>query len=169
MTKKTYFNLFSCLLLLLLTFTLGVSVVGVARASDLTSSSFIIRDPVIGTGGGYGSSATFKMFQSEDESIIGSGSSTTFLGRYGFLYFPAEDIITSPTPSGGGGSGGGGGLLLYCRTADFNCDRRVDIFDLSILLYYIEQSGPAFAPYDLSGDGKFDLTDISILFYYWDE
>ena len=164
MKKKIYFNLFSCLLLLLLTFTLWVSIV---NASDLTSSSFIIRDPVIGTGAGYGSSVTFQLFGSLDESAIGASSSATFLGRFGFLYFPfLDDEDESPVDGGGGGGGMGG---LRCRSADFNCDTHVNIFDLSILLYYIEQPGSAFAPYDLSGDGKLDLTDISIMFYYWDE
>src|SRR3989344_3593679 len=106
MKKKIYFNLFSCLFFLLLTFTLWVST---ALASDLTSPSFIIRDPVVGVGGGYGTSGSFRVFQSLDESVICASSSSTFLGRFGFLYFPFVEEESSPGSGGGGGSSGSGG------------------------------------------------------------
>jgi hypothetical protein len=63
-------------------------------ASDLTSSSFIIRDPVIGTGGNYSSSSSFKLFSTGHDSFSGNGSSTNFIGRYGFLYFPFINVGT---------------------------------------------------------------------------
>ncbi len=168
MKIKIYSNILLCVFI----FTLCASH---ALASDLTGSSFIIRDPVIGAGGGYASSGSFSLFQSLDPTLIGVGSSGLFVGHFGFLYFPPlEDIITPP--EGGGGGGGGGGIRVdyppyigSCRIADLNCDGRVDIYDFSILLYYLKNQGSFEAIHDLKPDGKIDLSDISIMFYYWDE
>lgn len=55
---------------------------------DLVSSSFIIRDPIVGTGGGFESSSSFKLFSASDTLFSGIGSSATYIGRYGFLYYP---------------------------------------------------------------------------------
>lgn len=63
-------------------------------ASDLTSTNFIIRDPIVGTGGSYGTSTNFKLFSSGNPSFSGTGSSTNFIGRYGFLYFPFINVGT---------------------------------------------------------------------------
>ncbi len=60
-------------------------------ASDLTSTNFIVRDPVVGTGGGYGSSASFQAFEAGHTSLSDIGSSASFIGHYGFLYFPFVD------------------------------------------------------------------------------
>ncbi|MES2315746.1 MAG: hypothetical protein V4486_03380 [Patescibacteria group bacterium] len=106
MIEKPYINFFLCLLTFVLLGFLGLSR---ADAKDLTSSNFILRDPVIGVGGGYGASGTFRMFQSLDPLLTGANSSTTFLGHYGFLYFSGASITPSPTPTPGGGGGGGGG------------------------------------------------------------
>lgn len=59
------------------------------------------------------------------------------------------------------------------KIADFNFDEEVNILDLSILLYYINQpyqeySNTGFSFYDLNKDHKIDFLDVSILFYYWD-
>ena len=50
---------------------------------------------------------------------------------------------------------------------DFNGDGKVDIVDLSILLYRWQGIGPEVARYDLSKNNEIDLADISILFFYW--
>jgi len=50
---------------------------------------------------------------------------------------------------------------------DFNGDNRVDIVDLSILLYHYGESGPNLGCHDLNRDGSVDFPDISILMYYW--
>ncbi len=63
------------------------SVVSV-RAGDLTSTSFIIRDPLVGTGGSFGTSTSFQSFGSGDMTSIGRGTSASFEGRYGFLWYP---------------------------------------------------------------------------------
>jgi len=160
MKKKLYFNSFLCLLI----YTLCAPF---AFAADLTSSSFIVRDPVIGTGGGYGTSGSFRLFESLEPTIIGVGSGATFIGHYGFLYFAAPDA-EDDSVGGGGGGGGGSGLIIQCRIADFNCDTHVNIFDLSILLYYVDHTTPDITTYDLSKDSKVDFIDTSIVFYYWD-
>lgn len=70
-------------------------------ASDMTSASFIIRDPIVGTGGGYGSSASFQAFGSGDMTSIGRSTSASFEGRYGFLWYPyVTQGAFSATPNG---------------------------------------------------------------------
>ncbi len=60
-----------------------------ALAKDLTSSHFIVRDPSIGTGGGYESSGSFKMYSAGNLNISGNGgTSTNFKARDGFLQYP---------------------------------------------------------------------------------
>ncbi len=68
------------------------------------------------------------------------------------------------------GHHGGGGLSEEAKNeilaiSDFNM--KVDILDLSILLYYIDQGDNAYTFYDLNKDGVLDFLDVSILFYYW--
>ncbi len=84
---------------------------------------------------------------------------------------------------GGGSSGGGGGSQFYVqpkapivvspeekkkilKISDFNDDKKVNIVDLSILLFHYGKSGAAIKEYDLNKDGKLGLADISIMFYY---
>ena len=63
-------------------------VVTFVSASDLTSTNFIVRDPLVGTGGSFGTSSGFKAYGSGDMTMIGSGTSASFEGRYGFLWYP---------------------------------------------------------------------------------
>jgi uncharacterized membrane protein YgcG len=75
--------------------------------------------------------------------------------------------------SGGGGGGGGGGSSSdttsgICRRADFNCDKKVNSIDFSILLYFWKTKAPFSNKYvDLNKDGKIDSVDFSILLYEW--
>jgi hypothetical protein len=70
-------------------------------AIDLSSTHFIIRDPVVGTGGGHGSSLSFGLFSSGNPNLNGLGSSLNFFGHYGFLYYPfVTDVTLTVTPSG---------------------------------------------------------------------
>lgn len=76
-----------------------------ANAADLTSTSFIIRDPIVGTGGGYGTSAGFQLFSAGNIlGSMGGASSASFKANYGFLYYEDEteqtitfDIDTATT------------------------------------------------------------------------
>jgi hypothetical protein len=77
-------KIFNFLLLLFLVITFGVS----ARAADLTSTNFIIHDPIVGTGGGYGSSTNFQVISAGNIlGSMGGASSTNFQANYGFLYY----------------------------------------------------------------------------------
>ncbi len=74
---------------------------GIALAADFTSSSFIVRDPVILSGSGYSSSASFQYFGSLGQTAIGASASGGFIERSGFLYF---SVVTSPVLSGTAGN-----------------------------------------------------------------
>lgn len=139
--------------------------------ADFTSLSFELENPINFIGGGNSTSASFEYISTTGQTVQGQSTSLNFGQNAGFLYFP--DITVTPTPAPEGGGGGGGmisdGLFVDCRIADFNCDHYVNIFDLSILLYYVDKSGPEIEPYDLSKSGSVGITDISIVFYYWDD
>jgi hypothetical protein len=63
-------------------------------ARDLTSTNFIIRDPIIGTFGNYGTSTNFELFTAGNMNLSGVGSSASFQTRYGFLYFTSATAAT---------------------------------------------------------------------------
>lgn len=94
-----YKNLkFNFLFFILIIFVFSFSVI---FAKDLTSSSFIVRDPIIGTGGEYGTSSSFKLFSAGNTLFSGVGSSTSYLTHYGFLYYPFVILGTlTATPVG---------------------------------------------------------------------
>jgi len=115
-------------------------------------------------------------------------ASSTALENY--IRYPALNAVpaappvtppTSPSPQSGGGGGGTGFLATSARKLpippplvappyqriDFNGDSRIDIVDLSVLLYYYNQRAPSWSYFDLDGDGWIDFPDISILMYYW--
>jgi hypothetical protein len=72
-------------ILIITIFAIGTCV----SAQDLTSTHFIIRDPVVDTGGGFQSSASFNMYSAGNLNISGdNGSSATYKGRDGFLQYP---------------------------------------------------------------------------------
>ncbi len=39
--------------------------------------------------------------------------------------------------------------------------------DLSILMYYYRRTGPEIAEYDFNENGQVDLFDVSVMMYYW--
>jgi hypothetical protein len=50
--------------------------------------------------------------------------------------------------------------------ADLNGDCRVNLVDVSILIYWFDKANPP-AKVDFDGSGIIDLTDLSIMAYYW--
>ncbi|MFA6397745.1 MAG: hypothetical protein WDK96_02775 [Candidatus Paceibacterota bacterium] len=91
-------------------------------------------------------------------------------------------LNTSACTLGGGGGGGGSGIsggnnippisqeekIKIIKIADFNKDGKVDIIDLSILLYHYQHPELTdYTMYDLNDDAVVDIVDISIMFYYW--
>src|SRR4051812_34810135 len=73
------------------------------QAADLSSTNFKIRDPILGTGGGYSSSGTFKLNSGGNTLLSGIGSSATYIGRYGFFYYPYVKQGTFTATSTGAG------------------------------------------------------------------
>lgn len=122
-------------------------------------------------------------------------SSGTLLDAYaGFPSFTAVVVATTTptsTPPGGGSTGGGGGLIfprpsfpgepeeppkprpespcdnISLQRVDLSGDCRVDLIDLSILLYYYEDTGLAISRYDFNRNGEVDFPDVSVLMFYW--
>ena len=90
---------------------------------------------------------------------------------------PTPSPTPTPTPTPTPPLPGGTGFLPpkprpfplppVLAKVDFNQDRRVDIVDLSILLFYWDKSGAVIEPFDFNADGRVDLVDVSILMYYW--
>ena len=81
----------------------------VVHATDYTSTNFILRDPVITSEGGKATSTSFELLTSTGQTIIGENTSSNFIYRAGFLYFPAPVADVTPTPSAvpsGGGTTG---------------------------------------------------------------
>lgn len=53
------------------------------------------------------------------------------------------------------------------KTADLNCDGRVNLTDFSILLFFWQQRNPANARADINGDTLVTITDFSIMLFQW--
>lgn len=53
------------------------------------------------------------------------------------------------------------------KTADLNCDGRVNLTDFSILLYFWQQTNPGNGRADMSGDQQVDVVDFSIMLFQW--
>ncbi len=91
--KKKYFPI--------LFFVFNFFIFSFVYSSDLTSTNFIVRDPIVGTGGAYGTSTNFKLYSSGNTLLSGVGSSATYIGHYGFLYYPFLELGTlTATPNG---------------------------------------------------------------------
>jgi len=56
---------------------------------------------------------------------------------------------------------------LALQRVDLNGDCLVDLIDLSILLYYYNQSGLGVSRYDLDNSLIVDFADISVMMFYW--
>jgi hypothetical protein len=165
---------------------LSVLLPPVALADSASSTSFFIESGVIDVGGGQATSAGFNVRSSLGQPGTGVSTSTSFILRGGFLNFPVvvssaappPVIPPGPAPTPAPTGGGGTGFLFPTKkiipplpgacSPDLNKDGRVDIADLSILLYYYGKSGPEVAGcFDFSGNGVVGLADISIMMFYW--
>lgn len=82
-----------------------------AHATDFSSTSFTVKDPVIEPGAGSSASTSFQNIGTIGQPAIGISNSTSFILQAGFLYFPGPSEASStspPTPSPLSGGGGGG-------------------------------------------------------------
>src|SRR3989344_7253521 len=159
-----------------------------AHGQTVSSTSFTIQGSNVKQGSVFSTSSNFQLWSSVGEISIGSATTSNFVINAGFLYVPSVLLNQSDEDSEDqdGSSedstvtiivAGGGGITIPLPRAkssdgfiasDFNSDGKVDISDLSILLYYFGRpySG-AMERFDLSRDRKIDIFDISILLYYW--
>jgi len=73
-----------------------------AQAVDYQSTNFILRDPVITIEGGRGTSTSFEYFSSTSQLGKGESTSTSYIQRPGFLFFPvATSSIVAATAGDG--------------------------------------------------------------------
>lgn len=166
-----------------------------AGATEYTSTNFKVIDPVISVGGGRSTSNTYQAEQSFGQPATGISSSASFELKGGLLYFATPSAATpspTPTPAATPSAVGTGGPLSPSKIvfpalqfllppaeipkkcpegfepSDLNCDKKVDLKDLSIFLYFSSIPEPEkFSPADLNRDAKVDTRDLSILFSQW--
>ncbi len=109
------------------------------------------------------------------KTIVYFGTDSSGASRSFTATAPAVTPPSSGGSGGGGGGGGGGGPPTPvdtgdCRKSDFNCDKKVNSIDFSILLYFWKTKPPFSNPkVDINQDGKVNSVDFSILLYEWDK
>lgn len=141
-----------------------------------TASSYAVGQSTI-SGGPYTYTSLGNVFSSTRTGLLNNTSYyfvVVVKDVFGNAIGTSTEIVAIPTNPGlnqneGGGSGLGRILNIagICseNKSDLNGDGKVDLIDLSILLYYLNRpDGPRF---DCNGDDKVDFVDISILFYHW--
>lgn len=155
-------------------------------ADTATSTSFKIDTGVIDAGGSRATSSGFNLNTSIGEPATGISTSSNFILRGGFLQFPAPVSAVAATSAGAGDTGGNSGFVSgpgalpsqipLCSLhpadsplsqIDVNCDGRVDIQDLSILLFFYNRTGSAIARYDFNRNSTVDFPDASVMMFYW--
>lgn len=146
----------------------------ILRATEFSSTNFKVLDPVIQPGAGFSTSTNFQLRNLLGQPAIGISTATSFSVKSGFLYFPELTTLVVATSPVVIVAGGGGGIMFKLPlkikaigASDFNFDGKINVIDLSIMLFYYGESGSEIERYDLSGDGTIDFIDFSILFYYW--
>ena len=83
-------------------FIFALGFVAVVKAEEFSSDNFIIRDPVIRESGGRSTSTSFELFDISSQIQEGESTSTGFLQRAGFLYFPVASIPGVTATAGDG-------------------------------------------------------------------
>ena len=76
--------------------------VPLAQATDLTSSNFIVREPVNLIGGGRSTSNSFQLISSVGQLIGGQNASSAFIVRSGVLYYPSASSPILAATAGNG-------------------------------------------------------------------
>jgi hypothetical protein len=74
-------------LLLLLTIPL-LAHTAVVVAQEYRSNNFVDSNPIITMGGGKATSTNFQIISGSGQIIIGENTSSAFISRAGFFYFP---------------------------------------------------------------------------------
>lgn len=155
----------------------------IGLATEYTSDSFKVVDPVLDYGGVVESSSdSFKLTAGIGQAAIGTSSSSSFQTKSGWLFFSAAAPTPAPAPAA---VAAGGNFSLYleslaktivpflppivpkpCDIAfDLNCDKNIDLKDFSIFLAVQNRPFPNSA--DFNKDNKIDFKDLSILLSSW--
>jgi hypothetical protein len=143
--KNFFFSVFFAVLLLL--FSAGVQS---ANAGVFSSSNFQILDPVISAGGGYKTSDTFTLTESQNEFVsVGTSTASSFWLFPGFLAFP-----TSTPASGVSASAGDGQATISWSAGE-------GFVGWTVSGYTIGQATNAGGPYSYSSKGNVTSTSIS--------
>jgi hypothetical protein len=151
-----------------------------------TASSYMVGQSTV-SGGPYSYTSLGNVLSSTRTSLA-NGTPYYFVvivkDIFGSPIGTSTQVTATPTAGStgnpGGGDGGGTtytfdqilGTNVYCSVegdgehvgADLNRDGRVNLVDLSILLYHL---GKFDRRYDCNSDDKVDFIDISIMFYHW--
>lgn len=73
----------------------------VVLAQEFSSTNFVDSNPVVSMGGAKSTSTNFQLFSGSGQVIIGENSSSAFISRAGFFYFPS---VTTPIISATAGN-----------------------------------------------------------------
>src|SRR5581483_6609711 len=95
-------------------------------------------------------------------SLVGSQTSTLDVGAHSSSDIATNGSLTSPNSQVLGFS-----VTSACSGADLNKDHRVNLTDLSILLFYWHTSAAGNPCADINKDGTVNLVDFSIMLYQW--
>ncbi|MDO8626395.1 MAG: hypothetical protein Q7K39_02980 [Candidatus Magasanikbacteria bacterium] len=72
-----------------------------ASAQELQSGDFNDSNPILTIQGGYSSSSNFQVYSGSGQAIIGESTSSAFIARLGWFYFP---VVTAPILSAAAGN-----------------------------------------------------------------
>lgn len=82
------------------------------------------------------------------------GATYSFYSKPVEITYYAEGQPQPPAPS------------PYASCVDYNKDRRINLIDFSILLFWFNKENPP-REIDCNGDNRIDIKDFSILMYFW--
>ena len=150
--------------------TIAVSNIEIKKGADLTFSGYtvpgaeinilidagkqIVKKIIAGSDG-----AWFNQF---DTSILDFGDhNAAAQAKKNDLFSPYSDAVSFKVSDKNIVKSG------CTLSADINCDGKVDLADLSILLYYYGDNFSYYPRADINSDGTIGLADISILLYQW--
>ena len=169
----------------IISFFMAIFMPYIALATEYTSDSFKVVDPVIDYGGIINSSSdSFKLTGVLGQAAVGTSSSSSFQAKAGFIFFSAATSTPASTPAAAIAAAGSNysmylkslieGILPFlppkefkpCDIAfDLNCDGSVGLKDFSIFLAV--QNRPMPNPADFNKDNKIDFKDLSVLLSGW--
>lgn len=131
-------NKISLLFLLIFLWSFAAAVV---LAQEFSSTNFTDSNPVITFGGGKSTSTNFQLIGGAGQEIIGESSSSAFIGRAGFFYFP---FVSTPVVSAAAGD----------TQVSLSWTSAAGALGLNVSGYAIGQSTNSGGPYSFVGVGN---------------